>query len=111
MEKKQIIIKSEGASIRSYLYSADLIIWLLKTLTNGKNLKPYNIGSSEDISILELASLVSKFGDNKVLVEGNKEVPTFYVPNVDQTLNDLNISSFLDIETSISNTLKWYEGK
>lgn len=111
LEKKQIIIKSEGASIRSYLYSADLIIWLLKTLTNGKNLKPYNIGSSEEISILELASLVSKFGDNKVLVEGNKEVPTFYVPNVDQTLNDLNISSFLNIETSISNTLKWYEGK
>ena len=111
LDKKQIIIKSKGASIRSYLYSADLVIWLLKTLVNGQNLKPYNIGSSEKISIFDLASLVSKFGDKEVLVEGNKETPTFYVPNIDETLHDLKISNFFDINTSISKTLKWYESK
>ena len=111
LDKKQIIIKSKGTSIRSYLYSADLVIWLLKTLVNGQNLKPYNIGSSEKISIYDLASLVSKFGDKEVLVEGNKENPTFYVPNIDETLHDLKISNFFDLNTSISKTLKWYESK
>ncbi len=111
LDKKQIIIKSKGASIRSYLYSADLVIWLFKTLINGQNLKPYNIGSSEEISILDLATLVSKFGDKEVLVEGNKENPTFYVPNIDETLFDLKISNFFDINTSISKTFQWYESK
>jgi dTDP-glucose 4,6-dehydratase len=107
LAKKQIIIKSKGASIRSYLYSADLVIWLLKTLVNGQNLKPYNIGSPDEISILDLATLVSKFGDKEVLVEGNREVPTFYVPNIDQTLFDLKISNFIDLDSAINKTIEW----
>ncbi|MDP1897433.1 MAG: NAD-dependent epimerase/dehydratase family protein, partial [Sulfurimicrobium sp.] len=51
----EIAVKGDGTPIRSYLYMADLVAWLLTLLQNGKSGEVYNVGSDQAISIRELA--------------------------------------------------------
>jgi len=54
-QKKQIKIQGDGSPYRAYLYTADLVIWLLKILFEGKAFHPYNVGSDEAINLEKLA--------------------------------------------------------
>jgi UDP-glucuronate decarboxylase len=57
LNKDEITVKGGGYELRSYLYIADAWVWLLKLLTHADN-EIYNVGSSNSISIGDLASLV-----------------------------------------------------
>ncbi len=54
----QITVKGDGSAIRSYLFGADLVAWLLYLLIKGKGGVAYNVGSDEPISIKRLAETV-----------------------------------------------------
>ncbi len=56
--KDYIEIKGDGTDLRSYLYGADLSIWLLKLLASGETKTTYNVGSDNYLSILKLAETV-----------------------------------------------------
>lgn len=55
--KEEITVKGGGHELRSYLYIADAWVWLLKLLVHADN-QIYNVGSSNSISIGDLATLV-----------------------------------------------------
>ncbi|MBF0207696.1 MAG: NAD-dependent epimerase/dehydratase family protein, partial [Oligoflexia bacterium] len=63
---RTIVIKGDGTPLRSYLYMADLVVWLLKILIDGKNNVPYNVGSDQAISIKSLAELVISVGKKNI---------------------------------------------
>ena len=111
INNEKIIINTKGGSTRSFLYSSDLIIWLLKILFFGKNLKPYNVGSPEKITIAELASKVANFASIPIEIKGLPEKESFYVPNVDETMNELNIDNFINLDKAIQKTIEWYESQ
>lgn len=69
---EDIVLKSEGKDIRSYCYINDCVKALFKILLEGKKGEAYNI-SSEAISIKELAEIVAKIGNKKVVYETPKE--------------------------------------
>ncbi len=52
---EQITVQGDGSPMRSYLYGADLAVWLLYLLINGKAGESYNVGSDEALSIKDLA--------------------------------------------------------
>lgn len=53
-----IYIAGDGKVHRSFMYTADLVEWLLTILQQGESCCPYHVGSDSSISIAELAETV-----------------------------------------------------
>jgi len=114
LKGEDIVIKGDGTPHRSYLYSADLAIWLWTILLKGKKTFPYNVGSDQAITIKELAYLVAKVGHNHQRVIVSKQSPKLifperYTPSIERAVNDLDISQKIDLKESIRRTLYWHE--
>jgi dTDP-glucose 4,6-dehydratase len=112
LKNKDISIKANYRIIRSYMFSDDLVRWLLKILDNSNNQCPiYNVGSDDYVDIRKLAFLLGK--KYKVNVLSNKINRTFidsYVPNINKAKKDLNLkikySSFEAVSHVINNLKK-----
>lgn len=116
LEKRDIIIKGDGSPIRSYLYTADLIIWLITVLLNSDSNEIYNIGSMKETSILDLAQLVTKQFDYKtdIKVLSKKEVgiaPSIYLPDNNKIISKLNVKENYTLENMIRRTIYWNYGE
>lgn len=112
LHKKDIIIKGDGTTLRSYLYTADLILWLLTILLNSDNKEIYNVGSMKEISIYKLAEIISsqfEYKTNiKVLSEGNIGIaPSVYLPDNRKIISALRVKENYTIEDMIKRTIFW----
>lgn len=109
-----IIIEGDGRPIRTYLYMADLVLWLLAMLLEAENKSVYNVGSNIPISIFNLAEKVASCADNyngkiKVLTKIDESVePHRYIPNNDKIKNELKLKENYTLEESIKRTIKFY---
>ena len=109
LKHQNIEISSTGHSTRSYLYGADLAIWLLTILLKGKDREVYNVGSDESVSIFELAN---KIAGNEVVVNvGKKDVTSYYVPNIDKCKVELGLRVYTSLDDSIKKTLSFQSVK
>lgn len=67
---ENLIMKSDGSQIRSYVYCLDCASAMLKVLLSGKNCHAYNISNPESIiTIKELGELLAKAGDVELKIE------------------------------------------
>lgn len=110
---RPIQIQGDGTPRRSYLYAADLAIWLWTILFKAPSLVPFNVGSAHDISILELARTVAATlgpgTEIRVAKEANPDAsPSRYVPSVDRAREFLGLTERTSLEESIRRTAEWY---
>jgi len=113
----------DGSPYRSYLYAADLAIWLWTILFKGASCHPYNVGSDQEITIADLARTVaSVFGGSVQLSSTSQSLnhstaslanstlhfnstPNRYVPDTQLILSELALAEIIVLEEGIRRTL------
>lgn len=113
IDGRVIEISGDGTPFRSYLYAADLAIWLWTILVRGQSQRPYNVGSEEAISIADLARTVRKTlgGRQPVQIACRPRVgvPTErYVPDTARARMELGLEQWVPLAESIRRTAHWH---
>jgi dTDP-glucose 4,6-dehydratase len=112
LKGEDIVIQGDGTTYRSYLYMADLTIWLWNILFHGKSLRPYNVGSDQMISLKEVADLVATCFKHrpKVIVKkpAGSNLPERYVPSIQRAQDELGLTPKIDLQSAIQSTIDWY---
>ncbi len=106
IKDKNIKINSPLKVYRSYMFVADLIIWLIFILLKGEDGKVYNVGSDKPILLLDLAKKIVKLTNSKSKVIPNRkslnnEKIQFYIPDIEETKKTFNLDLWTDIDQSI----------
>lgn len=99
-----------GKPKREFLYSEDLAKAVLFLLYNYNDNIPINVGTGMDISILELAELISKITGFTGEINWNSSMPDGTPRKLLDTnlINQLGWHPITDLETGISQTYSWY---
>ena len=105
-------MKGDGTPYRSYLYAADLIIFLWTILFKGESCLPYNVGSDLEINIRSLAEIVSSVFEMKknVVISRKHVIPTNvdrYVPSTKRAREKLDLKQEIDLQDAIKRTIKY----
>lgn len=111
LQGKPIEVRGDGRVRRSYLYGADLAVWLWTILVRGVSCRPYNVGSEDDRSLLDVAQLVARIGGVSVrLAESTPggAAPPSYVPDAGRARSELGLDAWTDLETAVRKTLAFY---
>jgi len=108
-----ILVKGDGTSYRSYLYAADLAIWLWTILFQGEDCRPYNVGSEEDLTIAELAHEVAKVFEPPIEVQiADRPVPgklaERYVPSTQRAFTELKLQQQISLVEATKRTVRWH---
>lgn len=111
---RPIQIQGDGTPRRSYLYAADLAVWLWTILLRAPALVPFNVGSARDVSILELAQTVAMTLNPQTEIRVARQIvpgaaPLRYVPCVDRARAVLGLRPTIGLEEGIRRTARWYE--
>ena len=109
-----IHIKGDGTPYRSYLYAADLAIWLWTILLRGESCRPYNVGSEAAVTIGALAQQVASCFQPAPRVEIACEpqvgkLPERYVPAVQRSALELGLHQTVPLHESIRRTIRWQQ--
>ena len=109
-----IVVGGDGTSRRSYLYGADLAIWLWTLLFRGADRRAYNVGSDEGVRIGELAHCVAGCFPNTVEVQIRGQpkpgqIDEWYVPAVNRAKNELGLTVHVSLRDGILRTIDWYK--
>jgi nucleoside-diphosphate-sugar epimerase len=106
-----IRVQGDGSPFRSYLYVADLVIWLWTLLLRGASGRAYNVGSEVDMKIAELADSIAHIFMPPLKVQiarapDLKRPVERYVPSTERARRELGLRQFIDLETGIERTLQ-----
>jgi dTDP-glucose 4,6-dehydratase len=110
---RPIQITGDGTSYRSYLYAADLAIWLWTILFKGQSCRPYNVGSENDLTIAQLAQTVANVVAPDLPIQiAIKHIPNQpvarYVPMTQRAKTELGLQEFIKLPDAIQRTVQWY---
>ena len=111
-----VAVKGNGKPVRSYLYAADLAIWLWTILFKGESGRPYNVGSEIPTTILELAEKIASESDPQLPVHRSEKslagvASERYLPDTTRAQTELGLSQFIDLGPAIRKTLNWHKLK
>ena len=108
---RAIQINGDGTPYRSYLYSADLVIWLWTMLLRGEAGRAYNVGSEEAHTIHPLAKLVAEVCHAPGVQVKEKPEPTRpperYVPSCQRAREELGLEQRLGLTDAIRRTAEF----
>ena len=103
-----IRIESNGEAVRSYLYAADLAIWMWRLVIDAAPGATYNVGSHQAITIAALARRIGRMlGASRVQILGRGDSgwnPGRYVPANHRIRDDLGVRVSVGLDAAIRRT-------
>lgn len=111
LNNKTIRIVGNGEPIRSYMYPADLVVWMLKILINGKINTAYNVGSPLGISLKDVAEKIINIAQTNVNIDirFNTTDASRYVPDITLCENDLGLKINYNVEETLRRSIAWFK--
>jgi nucleoside-diphosphate-sugar epimerase len=110
LAERPVRVGGDGTPVRSYLYAADLAVWLLTILIDGDAL-PYNVGAEHAIALGDLARLtdatIGGAGVNIGTVPVPGRAPERYVPATGRA-RALGLREYTDLEAALRRTAAWH---
>jgi nucleoside-diphosphate-sugar epimerase len=108
-----IRISGDGTPYRSYLYAADLAIWLWTILLRGQSMRPYNVGSAQALTVEELAHVVADAFAPAVPIDVPRAATAGvsaqqYVPAVTRAETELGLRLTVPLAEAIHRTVGWH---
>jgi dTDP-glucose 4,6-dehydratase/UDP-glucuronate decarboxylase len=109
---------SDGTDTRSFCYVSDAINGFLKILLSNFNGEAFNVGNdSEEISMGNLAKVISELFDNKIEIiykessDRNylKDNPHRRCPDLTKIRKFLNYEHEIDLKTGLKKIIEWYK--
>lgn len=109
LKRDTVTVRGGGTAERSYLYAADLVIWLIRLLVLGQSGRAYNVGSDQTVTIAELARRVTEtLSPNKPIVVEGKDDPkggrNRYIPSIANARADCGVEVWTNLEDAIALT-------
>jgi nucleoside-diphosphate-sugar epimerase len=106
-----IHVHGDGMGTRSYLYAADLAVWLWKLLIRGHAGRAYNVGSDQPIRIIDLAHQIAKLAKSsvEVAVARSSSAPPsdYYIPSIERAKNELGLRVYHEFADGLNRTWQW----
>lgn len=107
---KTIQIAGDGTAVRSYMYPAELVVWLLAILLRGSSSTAYNVGSDQPVTIKALADTIAAARipnrGTHVLGQANASNPVnYYVPDISRAQKELGMTLKIPLGESIRRTV------
>lgn len=108
-----IHIKGDGTPLRSWLYMADLAIWLWTLLLRGEPNRAYNVGSEDAHSIAEAAHLTAETlrAGLTVQIDGTPRPGApmnSYVPSTERARTELGLKQTISLPEALRRTAAWH---
>lgn len=105
---RTVRVEGAGTAVRSYLYAADLTVWLWAILLRAAPGAVYNVGSQEAVSIADLARLTAlTLGNAGSEILGKPDPgwnPGRYVPSTALIRSELGVAQTVDLAEAIRRT-------
>lgn len=116
LEGRPILIKGDGTAMRSYMYGADMALWLWTMLARGQHGDIFNVGSDRAVSIEQLASHVAREVASAVDGEPSPvdiagkpsgKPAELFVPDISRARERLGLHVATRLEDAIRRTANW----
>jgi nucleoside-diphosphate-sugar epimerase len=113
LSNQPIHIKGDGTPRRSWLYMADLAIWLWILLAKGQPNRAYNVGSDDGMTIAEAAHLTTSTLNPKLSIQidgtPNPAAPlNSYVPDITRATTELGLKITIPLPEALRRTAAWH---
>jgi dTDP-glucose 4,6-dehydratase len=113
LHQRPIRVQGDGSAVRSYLYAADLMVWLWTILFKGHSRRAYNVGSEDALNIGRLARVVADALPPAVDIDiASKATPSApvhrYVPSTARAREELGLRAEVPLRDAISRTHAWF---
>jgi nucleoside-diphosphate-sugar epimerase len=112
LEGRPIEVLGDGTTVRSYLYAADLAVWLWTILFRGTPGSAYNVGSEQGMPLAETARIVAQHASTTQSIVIRQEanparLPARYVPETAKAREHLGLVQFTTLDEALTKTLEW----
>lgn len=111
LNEKPITIFGEGKQTRSFCYISDLIKGIYKLMVSGIN-QPMNLGNPNELTILELAKMITKLARSKSKIEFKPlpiDDPKMRRPDVSFAKKDLKWQAEVRLEKGLKKTISYFQ--